>query len=276
MTDGAVTDQLEYTETELLESHDFAEPLIAGGVRCHGGFDDDGTYVSPRTKPRAGDRGMAGSSTSSSSTRRCSTSRSTTWPEHYPNVAQSTLPPRRGRDRAAHLDAHPHRHRRGLRRDASATARSPICAASSTRTSTAPRWSTSAAACSRPTPATRPASRTRAATSRCGSPPRDIAFENPVTEDETQLMLQRMGINAGPGAAPPPPPPRGAARRHRLRARDARRADDAACCSSRSRRSTPSPGPKRARRPRPRRRRRRGRSARVATCGPTRRPTSST
>jgi len=29
-----------------------AEPLIAGGVRCHGGFDGDGTYLSPRTKHR--------------------------------------------------------------------------------------------------------------------------------------------------------------------------------------------------------------------------------
>ena len=38
---------------------------------------------------------------------------------------------------------------------------------------------------------------------------RDIAFETPVTEDETQLMLRRMGINVGPAApTPPPPPPR--------------------------------------------------------------------
>ena len=37
---------------------------------------------------------------------------------------------------------------------------------------------------------------------------RDVAFENPVTEDETELMLQRMGINTTPGAAPPPRPPR--------------------------------------------------------------------
>ena len=56
---------------------------------------------------------------------------------------------------------------------------------------------------------------------------RDIAFETPVTEDETQLMLQRMGINVGPGATPPPPPPSGDARRRRPRVRAARRADDA-------------------------------------------------
>ena len=37
---------------------------------------------------------------------------------------------------------------------------------------------------------------------------RDIVFETPVTEDETQLMLRRMGISTTPGAAPPPRPPR--------------------------------------------------------------------
>ena len=36
--------QTEYTYDELLESHRIAEPLFAGGVRCHGGFHDDGVY----------------------------------------------------------------------------------------------------------------------------------------------------------------------------------------------------------------------------------------
>jgi hypothetical protein len=42
-----------YSEEELLSSHDIAEPLIAGGVRCHGGFDESGKYVSPRTLHRS-------------------------------------------------------------------------------------------------------------------------------------------------------------------------------------------------------------------------------
>lgn len=46
------TDQTAFTQDELLASHPYAEPLIAGGVRCHGGFDADGHYVSPRTKYR--------------------------------------------------------------------------------------------------------------------------------------------------------------------------------------------------------------------------------
>jgi hypothetical protein len=44
--------QTEWTEEELLTSHPTTEPLIAGGVHCHGGFDADGAYVSPRTKNR--------------------------------------------------------------------------------------------------------------------------------------------------------------------------------------------------------------------------------
>jgi len=44
--------QVDYSQRELLESHAVAEPLVAGGVRCHGGFDEAGAYVSPRTKNR--------------------------------------------------------------------------------------------------------------------------------------------------------------------------------------------------------------------------------
>jgi hypothetical protein len=46
------TSQVEFTEAELLADVAVAEPLIAGGVRCHGGFDETGAYVSPRTKYR--------------------------------------------------------------------------------------------------------------------------------------------------------------------------------------------------------------------------------
>lgn len=46
------TPQLEYSVAELLADDDVAEPLIAGGVRCHGGFDADGRYRSPRGKFR--------------------------------------------------------------------------------------------------------------------------------------------------------------------------------------------------------------------------------
>ncbi|MBW2240520.1 MAG: hypothetical protein JRH01_00915 [Deltaproteobacteria bacterium] len=43
---------LTFSEDELLGSRKYDEPLIAGGVRCHGGFDEDGRYHSPRTLHR--------------------------------------------------------------------------------------------------------------------------------------------------------------------------------------------------------------------------------
>ncbi len=44
--------QLTWTADELLATHDVDEPMIANGVRCHGGFLADGSYVPPRTKNR--------------------------------------------------------------------------------------------------------------------------------------------------------------------------------------------------------------------------------
>ena len=46
------TAQVQFTEDELLSDVSVAEPLVAGGVHCHGGFDEDGNYVSPRTRFR--------------------------------------------------------------------------------------------------------------------------------------------------------------------------------------------------------------------------------
>jgi hypothetical protein len=40
---------LSYSFEELLADGDYAEPLVANGVRCHGGFTPDGAYRSPRT-----------------------------------------------------------------------------------------------------------------------------------------------------------------------------------------------------------------------------------
>jgi hypothetical protein len=83
------TEQVTFTEAELLQTHDVAEPLVAGGVRCHGGFDDDGTYVSPRTLHRvpaieaweAQHRATFGTEPIHVPL--------DTWPEHFPNVAQA-------------------------------------------------------------------------------------------------------------------------------------------------------------------------------------------
>ena len=45
-------DRVHYSADELLGDGRYAEPLIAGSVRCHGGFDTDGNYRSPRTLHR--------------------------------------------------------------------------------------------------------------------------------------------------------------------------------------------------------------------------------
>ncbi|HKJ23410.1 MAG TPA: hypothetical protein VKB65_01215 [Myxococcota bacterium] len=45
--------RLDYGEAELLESGRYEEKLVAGGMRCHGGFDESGEYRSPRTIHRA-------------------------------------------------------------------------------------------------------------------------------------------------------------------------------------------------------------------------------
>lgn len=51
MTAASATHEsrLAFKFDELLASPNLNAPLIAGGVRCHGGFDADGNYISPRT-----------------------------------------------------------------------------------------------------------------------------------------------------------------------------------------------------------------------------------
>ena len=79
----------EWTEAELLATDPGIEPLIVGGYRCHGGFDDDGQYHSPRTRFRvpaieawqAQHRDQYGTELLDVPL--------ATWPATYPNVAQS-------------------------------------------------------------------------------------------------------------------------------------------------------------------------------------------
>jgi hypothetical protein len=52
MTNSHDADRLVFTPEELLADVQYREPLIAGGVLCHGGFDDSGRYLSPRTLHR--------------------------------------------------------------------------------------------------------------------------------------------------------------------------------------------------------------------------------
>jgi hypothetical protein len=83
------TKQVEFTEVELLADPEYAEPLVADGVRCHGGFAEDGSYRSPRTRFRV----PAIDAWDEQRLEQFGTPKLDigleTWPEHFPNVAQT-------------------------------------------------------------------------------------------------------------------------------------------------------------------------------------------
>jgi hypothetical protein len=191
-------DQVEYDEAELLVSHDYAEPLIVGGLRCHGGFADDGTYVSPRTANRV----PAIAAWQAKHRRDFGTELLDlpldTWPEHYPNVAQarflieSGIPDPisatltrvgtvEGFGALIRYEAIPDM-RRVVDEDVSGTALAHLGSG-----------------------LFEAHARDEAGFDGEGGhehmwyAARDVAFENPVTEDQRALMLERMGI-APPGS----------------------------------------------------------------------------
>jgi len=195
-----MTAQVDYTPDELLASHDYAEPLFAGGARCHGGFIDDGTYVSPRTKYRVPAIAAWQDQHRATFGTELLGLPLDTWPEPYPNLAQSRYLVQRGvpqpiiatLTRIGTIEGFGAmiRHSRvpELRRcfdeDVDGTAMTHL-----------DRGLYEAHA------------RDEAGYEDEGGhkqmwfAARDIAFENPVTEDETQRMLERMGITP-PGGGP--------------------------------------------------------------------------
>jgi hypothetical protein len=196
--------QLEWTEDELLATHKVAEPLHAGGVKCHGGFDDDGGYVSPRTAnrwpaienwqaQRAADFGTPLLDIDLSA-----------WPENYPNVAQAKYLLKEGvRDpivstltRIGTVEGFGSMIRYSNVPDMQGCFADSVAGTAMTHLD---RGLYEAHA------------RDEAGYGDEGGhkqmwfAARDVAFENPVTEDQTQLMLERMGISSpGSGGAPDP------------------------------------------------------------------------
>ena len=189
--------QTEWTEEELLASHPTTEPLVAGDVRCHGGFDADGNYVSPRTK----NRWPAIDAWKEQRAEQFGTELLDIpldrWPENYPNVPQAKFLLSEG-------------------------VREPVIS-TLTRIGTVEGFGSMIRYSVIPDLQERFDEDVRGtamwhldkglyeAHARDESgfeaegghkqmwfAARDIAFENPVTEDETAVMLERMGI-AGPG-----------------------------------------------------------------------------
>jgi hypothetical protein len=88
---GAVTMRavaLTWTFEELLATDPVVEPLLAGGRRCHGGYDADGRYVSPRTCFRTpAIRAWQEAHVAAGGT--LLEAPIDEWPAAYPNIAQS-------------------------------------------------------------------------------------------------------------------------------------------------------------------------------------------
>ena len=188
----------EWTRAELLESNPVAEPLVAGGVRCHGGFDDSGRYVSPRTR----NRWTAIESWQQQHVQHFDMPLLdiplAAWPESYPNVAQAKF-----------LIA--------------AGVPEPIIATltrigtvegfgAMIRYSLIPDFQACFVEDVRGTALTHldeglfeAHARDEAGYGDEGGhkqmwfAARDVAFENPITEDQTEVMLQRMGITTAGG-----------------------------------------------------------------------------
>jgi hypothetical protein len=188
--------QLEWSEAELLATDAIEAPLVAGGIRCHGGFDAEGRYVSPRTKYRSPaivnwqqhHTATFGAEILDVPLR--------TWPENYPNVKQAQYLLDEG-------------------------VRDPIVALL-TRVGTVEGFGGFIRHSAVPNIQRHFDEEVRGtalahldrglfeahARDEAGHEDegghnlmwfaaRDVAFENPVTEDQTQIMLQRMAANGG-------------------------------------------------------------------------------
>ena len=95
MSAAAAPDRLSFTRDELLESGAYAAPLIAGGVRCHGGFEAGGRYRSPRMLHRAPAIAAWQARLAREGAELVEIPRAL-MPPQYPNVEQSTLLLKRG------------------------------------------------------------------------------------------------------------------------------------------------------------------------------------
>jgi hypothetical protein len=193
--------QLSWSEQELLATDPVAEPVIAGGVRCHGGFTADGVYVPPRTRNRVpaivawqqSHRDTFGTDILDAPLE--------LWPEPFPSVAQTKYLLRAGvreptitsLTRIGTVEGfgsmirhvHPGDMQRFFVESIDGTAIQHL-----------DRGLFEAHA------------RDEAGWEAEGGhkqmwfAARDVAFESPVTEDETQTMLARMGIGSTSGHRP--------------------------------------------------------------------------
>ena len=194
--------QTDWTEQELLEGDTVAEPLILGGYRCHGGFDDDGRYRSPRTRFRVPaieawqrrHRDEFGTELLDVPLAR--------WPETYPNVAQSRYLLEQGVREPMILTLTRIGTVEGfgaMIRHANVPDRQRFFDESIAGTAIEHLDRGLFEAHARDEAGWDEEAGHR----HMWFAVRDVAFEHPVTEDQTETMLERMGISSG-GPAPDP------------------------------------------------------------------------
>jgi hypothetical protein len=195
--------QLEWTEDELLATEPTDEPLVVGGVRCHGGFGVDGTYRSPRTRFRTpAIESWQRNHTAAFGTDLIDVPLST-WPETYPNVDQAKFLIREGvRDpvittltrigtvegfgamiRYANVGNLQSRFDESIAGTALAHLDGGLFEAHARDEA---------------------GFGNEAGHKQMWFAARDVAFEHPVTEDETARMLERMGLAGGGSTVPDP------------------------------------------------------------------------
>jgi hypothetical protein len=191
--------QLEWTEAELLETHAVVEPLVADGVKCHGGFLSDGTYVSPRTKNRA----TAIVNWKAEHAKNFSTELLDIgldkWPSHYPNVAQAKFLLERGvtdpmvatLTRVGTVEGFGAYLRYSPIPDLQANFVEPIAG-----TAMSHLGGGLFEAHARDEAGFEDEGVFEGGHKQMWFAARDVAFERPVTEDESQVMLARMGVGA--------------------------------------------------------------------------------
>ncbi|MBA2607542.1 MAG: hypothetical protein H0U92_01225 [Actinobacteria bacterium] len=188
--------QLEWTEAELLETHKVVEPLVADAVLCHGGFDDNGEYVSPRTK----NRWTAIDNWKAEHAKNFETELLDIgldrWPAHYPNVAQAKYLLKQGvtepmistLTRVGTVEGFGAFLRYSPIPDLQANFDEPIKG-----TAMAHLGGGLFEAHARD----EAGYEDEGGHKQMWFAARDVAFERPVNEDQTQIMLARMGIGAG-------------------------------------------------------------------------------
>src|SRR4051794_26887505 len=194
--------QVDFSEAELLAFHDYDEPLVAGGVRCHGGVTSDGTDVSPRAKHRVPAIEAWQAQHQAQVATPLLDPPPDTWPGSYPNVAPARPPLHSGvaepiiatLTRIGTVEGFGSMIRYSVIPDLQASFEEDVRGTAMAHLDKGLYEAHARDEAGH----TDEDGNAEGGHKQMWFAARDVAFDNPVTEDETQRMLERMGI-ASPG-----------------------------------------------------------------------------